>query len=91
MAKSARSQYLDLIDQRINDVNVSMLIDWVNDPKRKEAGIAFTSGPSRQLAYAIEAALKYERETTPMIPPLKMRPTEQCQRCGFTQIIKGKP
>lgn len=87
---SSRSQYLDLIKERINDTSVTRLIEWVNDPKRKEAVFAFTEGPARQLAYAIEAALKLQRETTDVIPPLTMRPTERCPQCGFVQFIKER-
>lgn len=62
MEKSARSQYLKLIDERINDTNVHELIAWVRNSERKPAILSFTEGPARQLAYAIEAALKLERE-----------------------------
>jgi hypothetical protein len=85
---SARSQYLKLIEERINDTNVLELISWVRDRNRKEAIFAFTEGPARQLAYVIEAALKLERETTKLTPPLTLRPTEQCPRCGFIQFMQ---
>lgn len=34
--------------------DASRLIEWINDPNRKHANIAFTEGPERQVAYAIE-------------------------------------
>jgi len=65
---------------------VPWLIEWIRDPNRKEAVYAFTEGPMRQVAYAIEYALKLERETAPTIAPgATMRPTEKCPRCGFVQ------
>lgn len=80
------------IEERINDTNVTLLIEWVGNPRRKPAILSFTEGPARQLAYAIEIsfakALKRERETTAAMPPLTMRPTEPCSRCGFTQAAR---
>lgn len=34
--------------------NVNRIIEWINDPKRKPAVHAFTEGPERQIAYAVE-------------------------------------
>ena len=84
---STRSEYLKLIEARISDSSVLTLIEWVRDTQRNLALLSFTEGPARQLAYAIEAALKLERETTAVIPPLTMRPTERCLRCGFVQCV----
>lgn len=33
------------------------VVAWINDPKRKPSYTAFTEGPERQIAYAIEAVL----------------------------------
>ncbi len=66
---------------------IPWLIEWIRDPNRKEAMHAFTEGPVRQVAYAVEYALNLERETTPVLPPLTMRPREQCPRCGFVQYV----
>lgn len=73
----ARSQYLKLIDERIGDTNVAMLIEWLRDLDRKPAVLSFTEGPARQLAYAIEAALKLERETYRFPLPLPPPPPEE--------------
>jgi hypothetical protein len=38
------------------------LIDWLRDPSRKPAHLAFTAGPERELADEIEGAMRRERE-----------------------------
>lgn len=83
-----REQYLKLIDEKISEVSISILIEWVNDLNRKPAILSFTEGSTRQLAYAIERIIKIEKETIPIIEPLPLRPHERCNRCGFTQIVK---
>jgi len=84
-----RQQYLKLIDEKISEVSISLVIDWVNDFNRKPAIFSFTEGSARQLAYAIERMIKLEKETTPTVEPLKLSPTEKCPRCGFTEIAKA--
>lgn len=43
--------------QCVNEhANAQRLIDWMNDPHRKPAIIAFTEGPEKQIAYAFENA-----------------------------------
>ena len=76
-----RQQYLAKWD-------VTELVRWVGDYNRKAADIAFTEGPARQVAYALDAALKRERETTSIIPPLILRSTEQCPRCGYIAVVR---
>lgn len=40
---------------RVNEyANAKRLIDWLNDPNRKPANLAFTEGPERQVAYVFE-------------------------------------
>ncbi len=86
---TARKQYLEMIDRMATTHwDVTELVRWMRDFDRKPAINAFTEGPARQVAYAFEEALRMERETTPIIPPLKLRDTEQCPRCGFTQMVK---
>jgi hypothetical protein len=34
------------------------LVEWINDPQRKPAYLAFTEGPERQVAYAVEGLLR---------------------------------
>ncbi len=84
---SKRKDMIDALAASMSREMVSWLIEWICDPNRKKAIHAFTEGPVRQVAYAVEYALKLERETTPVIPPLTMRPTEQCPRCGFVQYV----
>jgi len=40
-----------------------LLIDWLKDEDRKPAVLAFTEGPLRQVAYAMEAALRVSQDT----------------------------
>ena len=88
---SKRKDMIEALATSMSREMVPWLIEWICDPNRKEAMYAFTEGPVRQVAYAIEYALKLERETTPVLPPLTMRPTEQCQRCGFVQYVTKRP
>lgn len=37
------------------------LIEWIRDVRRKPANLAFTAGPARQVAYAVEDALEIAR------------------------------
>ena len=86
---SARKQYLTMIENMATTHwDTSELVRWMRDPNRKEAIFAFTEGPARQVAYAFEAALKMERETTAVLPPLTLRPTEQCPQCGYIQTVR---
>lgn len=52
-ALSQADQYVD------DDVQVPawLLLFWLQDPTRKPAIVAFTEGPLRQIAYAVEAAI----------------------------------
>lgn len=55
IAESFRCCIFEEERKRVNEyAKASLLIDWINDPKRKEAIHAFTEGPERQVAYAIE-------------------------------------
>ena len=85
---SGRKQYRDLAAKTAsNGWDTTRLIEWVRDLNRKPAVTSFTEGPARQVAYAIENALRLERETAPSIPHLTLRPTEQCPRCAFVQVL----
>ena len=88
---SKRKDMIEALATSMNREMVPWLIEWIRDPNRKEAVYAFTEGPVRQVAYAVEYALKLERETTSVLPPLTMRPTEQCPRCGFVQYVTERP
>lgn len=88
---SKRKDMIEALATSISREMVPWLIEWIRDPNRKEAVYAFTEGPVRQVAYAVEYALKFERETTPVLQPLTMRPTEQCPRCGFVQYVTERP
>lgn len=88
---SKRKDMIEALATSMTREMVPWLIEWIRDPNRQEAVHAFTEGPVRQVAYAVESALKLERETTPAIPPLTMRPTEQCPRCGFVQYVTERP
>lgn len=58
-----RQQYLAMIEKMASTHwDTSELIAWINDDRRKEAILSFTDGPARQVAYAVEAALKRARE-----------------------------
>lgn len=84
---SKRRDMIEALATSMSREIVPYLIEWIRDPNRKEAIHAFTEGAVRQVAYAVEYALKLERETTPVLTPLTMRPTEQCPRCGFVQYV----
>lgn len=88
---SKHKYMIEALATSMNREMVPWLIEWIRDPNRKEAVHAFTEGPVRQVAYAVEYALKLERETTPVLHPLTMRPTEQCPRCGFVQYVTERP
>lgn len=88
---SKRKDMIEALAKSMNREMVPYLIEWIRNPRRKEAILAFTEGPVRQVAYAVEYAMKLERETTPVLPPLTMRPTEQCPRCGFVQYVTDRP
>ena len=88
---SKRKDMIEALATSMSREMVPWLIEWIRDPNRKEAEYAFTEGPVRQVAYAVEYALKLEMETTPVLPPLTMRPTEQCPRCGFVQYVTERP
>lgn len=60
-APTPRQQYLALISERINDANSRLLIEWLRDTNRKPAATAFTEGPERQLALAVESAIRVDR------------------------------
>lgn len=40
----------------------SRLIEWLDNPNRKPANIAFTSGNERQIAYRVERLLEEEQK-----------------------------
>ncbi len=86
-----RKDMLETIAKSMSREMVPLLIEWIRDPNRKEAIHAFTEGPVRQVAYAVEYALKLERETKQVMPHLTLRPTEQCPRCGYVQHITDRP
>lgn len=49
--------------KRVNEyARAALLVEWINNPKRKSAVHAFTEGPERQVAYAIEKKLMDERK-----------------------------
>lgn len=80
---SARKEYLKLIETRINEAEASLLIDWLNDLDRKPAVNAFTEGATRNVAYAIEKAIKIAKETDRLPNPPAMKPYAVCPRCGY--------
>jgi hypothetical protein len=88
---SKRKDMIEALATSMNREMVPWLIEWIRNPNRKEAMHAFTEGPVRQVAYAVEYALKLERETTPVLPPFTMRPAAQCPRCGFVQYVTERP
>jgi hypothetical protein len=55
MTKADRSCF------RLDHANADRVIAWINEPKRKPAMLAFTEGPERQIAYAIEGLIRRER------------------------------
>lgn len=84
---SKRKDMLEVIANSMDKEMIPFLIEWILDTRRKPAVVAFTSGSVRDVAYAVERALYLERETHNIPKPLKMRPTEQCPRCGYIQTI----
>ena len=57
-----KSLNLDLTKEkmlRVNEyANAARLVAWIIDPQRKPAITAFTEGPERQVAYAVEGKIK---------------------------------
>lgn len=55
----------ELLDEKIRRVNhyadAARVVRWIRDPKRAPAAAAFTEGPERQVAYAVEDALRRRR------------------------------
>lgn len=88
---SKRKDMIEALAASMNREMVPWLIEWIRDTNRKEAIHAFTEGPVRQVAYAVEYALKIERDTTPVLPHLTLRSTEQCPRCGFVKYVTDRP
>jgi hypothetical protein len=86
---SKRRDFLAVLAVSMDREMVDFLIEWIRDPRRKEAIHAFTEGPIRNVAYAVEYALRIERDTQPDVPPLTLRPREQCPQCGFSRYIRG--
>lgn len=80
---SKRRDFLAALAVSMDREMVDFLIEWIRDPNRKEAIHAFTEGPVRQVAHAVEYALRIERETIPVMPTLKLRAREMCPQCGF--------
>lgn len=37
------------------------VVDWIKNPKRKQANLAFTDSSERQIAYAVEGVLRGRR------------------------------
>lgn len=92
MKKTAKQQYMDALEKMVSTHwDTSQLIAWMRDAGRKEAVFSFTEGPARQVAYAFERALRMERETTKSPVHLTMRPTEQCPRCAYIQVVHDMP
>lgn len=87
---SKRRDFLAAMAVSMDREMVDFLIEWIRDPNRKEAIHTFTEGPVRRVAYAVEYALRIEREAAPVMPPLKMRQTEQCPQCGFVQYRRAR-
>jgi len=85
---SNRKNMLEALATSMDREMIPWLIEWIRDPNRKDAIHAFTEGPVRQVAYAVEYALKLERETIPEFPRHTMRPRERCPRCGFIQYAE---
>lgn len=56
-----------LVDRTNNWARAEPLIEWIKNPQRKPAMLAFTSGPARLIAYAVEEALQRERRGS--LPP----------------------
>lgn len=42
--------------------DVERLIEWLTSENRKDAALAFTAGPERQIAYWMEMAMQQERK-----------------------------
>lgn len=86
VATSRRKAFLYVLDNSTSIVSIDRLIAWLRDLNRGPAVTSFTEGPARQVAYALEEAIRIERETVAMPRPLPMRPLEKCSRCGFVQV-----
>lgn len=86
VATSRRKAFLYVLDNSTSIVSIDRLIAWLRDLNRGPAVTSFTEGPARQVAYALEDAIRIERETVAMPRPLPMRPLEKCSRCGFVQV-----
>lgn len=56
--KALRRELCDIKIACVNNhADTERVTAWIRDPKRKAANIAFTEGPERQIAYAVEALL----------------------------------
>jgi len=82
-------ELLDEKDQKILDLelklankyaNAERVIEWINDPTRKPAILAFTEGPERQIAYAVERIID---EKDLEIKSLKTRYSELEEQTGL--------
>lgn len=56
-----------------NHADADRVVAWINNPKRQPPSAAFTEGPERQIAYAIEGLMLshfvIENGTKPKGPP----------------------
>lgn len=50
--------YMALLRERMETASLPALLDWINNPNRKQALLSFTEGPERQIAYAVEDAIR---------------------------------
>lgn len=49
-----KRQAIDMRCYRLDHADVERVVRWIEDRKRKPANLAFTEGPERRIAYAIE-------------------------------------
>ena len=73
---TTEQMYSKLLAETAEKAHVQLLLDWIENHDRKPAELAFTQGPERRLAYALEPILAEaenyrllrDRATKPSVP-----------------------
>ena len=84
--------YRDLLARNADMADYRRVMEWIYDPERKPANLAFTEGPERQLAYTVEWLINtlekpdLTGQTEYIRPPMLLKATEKCPRCGYQRL-----
>lgn len=91
-SRDCETQYRKLVARCADKADYRRVMEWIFDSERKPAVNAFTEGPERQLAYAVEWLINTlekpdcSGETEYIRPHMLLESTEQCPRCGFVRV-----